>query len=222
MLINNTSNGSDSVGDDREYEEEVEDEDDDNNINEEDQEINSEFENDQNEENCEEEDEEELFEDDLNIPNLNKINLNEFETLHNLDFNNSKRFNNRNNQQNVGQNTNCFNVKTKKKSNNNNNDNKEAGLWWDEDEALNELTSSISFEFGNHRNHTQCHDLNDYDDDELDELETLETMLRNSDLFRNDIRTQTESNITAISSSSTTMIRNNAVDNQPAKRLSLS
>ena len=225
MRISNTKTGSDSVGDDRDFEEEVEDEDDDNNLNEEDEDINSEFENDQNDDNCEEdneeEDEEELFEDELNIPSLNKINLNEFETVNNLDFNsNSKRFNNRNNHQNIGQNVSCFNVKTKKKSSNNN-DNKEAGLWWDEDEALNELTSSISFEFGNHRNQTQCHDFNDYDE-EVDELDTLETMLRNSDLFRNDNRTQNASNTTAISSSSTTMIRNNPIDNQCVKRLSLS
>ena len=83
--------------------------------------------------------------------------------------------------------------------------NMEAGLWWDEDNALNELTTSASFDFscslamsnnnssvlgGNNENSTSSHhklndNLNeDEDDEELETLKTLETMLKNSDLFR--------------------------------------
>ena len=96
---------------------------------------------------------------------------------------------------------------------------REAGLWWDEDEALNELTSSMSFEFGNHSQpnyNIMSHfdEANDDGSDELETLKTLEKILKNSDLFKADLRDMT------ISSASTTML-SNASENQSFKRLSL-
>ena len=98
--------------------------------------------------------------------------------------------------------------------------NREAGLWWDEDEALNELTSSMSFEFGNHSqpNYNIMSNFDEANDDdgsdELETLKTLEKILKNSDLFKADLRD------TTISSASTTML-SNASENQSFKRLSL-
>lgn len=44
--------------------------------------------------------------------------------------------------------------------------NREAGLWWDEDEALNELTSSMSFDFNNHLNQNNLKKDDDFDEEE--------------------------------------------------------
>jgi len=67
--------------------------------------------------------------------------------------------------------------------------NMETGLWWDEDNALNELTTSTSFEFGSqyHVNVQQpiVDNLNEDENDELETLKTLELMLEHSDLFNN-------------------------------------
>ena len=191
-------NGSDSVGDDRDYEydddeddEEDEDEDNDDNdgegveCDEENNEINSEF-------------DEENLEDNLTENETIKQNFFN-ENFEISDFNPKRGRSGQSLGQNFG-----LNVRSKKKSS----ENREGGLWWDEDEALNELTSSVSFEFG-HRGNT-----NNYDeaDEEDDELETLETMLRNSDLFRSP----------AISASSSSILRPHPIDNQLIKRLSLS
>lgn len=80
---------------------------------------------------------------------------------------------------------------------------KEAGhLWWDEDEALNELTSSISFDFStikknnhplsiNHQqnnktvNPKQQHLIQQDQSFELETLKSLESLFKNSDLFNN-------------------------------------
>ena len=107
--------------------------------------------------------------------------------------------------------------------------NREAGLWWDEDNALNELTSSTSFDFGsqyhmqNSMNISQPNNTNNFycneDNDELETLKTLESILKNSELFRNDTNTNSKENI--ISSSSTTLIPTSTTENL-IKRLSLS
>jgi hypothetical protein len=84
---------------------------------------------------------------------------------------------------------------------------KEAGLWWDEDNALNELTSSISFDFSSMKNNkhlssinhqqnnknnnnnilknTQQHQLQQDQSFELETLKSLESLFKNSDLFSN-------------------------------------
>lgn len=99
--------------------------------------------------------------------------------------------------------------------------NREAGLWWDEDEALNELTSSMSFDFGNHNKYNKINlEENDDGNDDLETLKTLEKILKNSDLFRSDLKTDTKDN--SISSASSTMLKLNLNDNQINKRLSLS
>lgn len=100
--------------------------------------------------------------------------------------------------------------------------NREAGLWWDEDEALNELTSSMSFDqFGAHAvaNGKQYNSKLTYDDgsDDLETLRTLEKMLKTSELFRNE-----NNHANSVSSASSTRIKmseNQMVNN---KRLSLS
>jgi len=98
--------------------------------------------------------------------------------------------------------------------------NREAGLWWDEDEALNELTSSMSFDFGSGGGVGQYakisfEDLNDDGSDDLETLKTLEKILKNSELFRGEA-----------SASTSTLLRqaceNNNNANQSGKRLSLS
>lgn len=84
--------------------------------------------------------------------------------------------------------------------------NREAGLWWDEDEALNELTSSMSFDFTNHLNQNNQ---NDNEEEELEEdnyyendekydsesvtMKRLEKILQNSELFSNDQKENVES-----------------------------
>lgn len=88
-------------------------------------------------------------------------------------------------------------------------------LWWDEDEALNELTSSMSFDFGNNNQFNNNFGNNDDGTEDLETLKSLEKILKNSELFRS----ETKEN--SISSISTTMLQFNSSDNQ-IKRLSLS
>lgn len=92
---------------------------------------------------------------------------------------------------------------------------KEAGLWWDEDEALNELTSSMSFDFGGSHNIYNKINFDENNIEELETYQTLEKILNKSELFDN-----TKENISVPSASSTVLKFN---DNQIVnKRLSLS
>ena len=93
--------------------------------------------------------------------------------------------------------------------------NREAGLWWDEDEALNELTSSLSFDQFNHTSGKQYSTKLSYDDgsDDLETLKTLEKMLKTSELFRNDAN--------SVCSASSTMIKMSESQMASNKRLSL-
>lgn len=97
--------------------------------------------------------------------------------------------------------------------------NVETGLWWDEDNALNELTTSTSFEFGSqyHVNVQQANvdNLNEDENDELETLKTLELMLEHSDLFNN-----RKNSKEMISFSSTSFATYKSNDNS-IKRLSL-
>lgn len=81
--------------------------------------------------------------------------------------------------------------------------NREAGLWWDEDEALNELTSSMSFDFGSHNQYNKFNfEENDDGTEDMETLKTLEKILKNSDLFKGDNRSEVrESQIASASSS---------------------
>jgi hypothetical protein len=63
---------------------------------------------------------------------------------------------------------------------------KEAALWWDEDEALNELTTSMSFDFLNSNNNSDLNNNNNKnsnDGDDIETLKTLEKILKSSELF---------------------------------------
>ena len=96
--------------------------------------------------------------------------------------------------------------------------NVETGLWWDEDNALNELTTSTSFEFGSQYHIQQTANVENSNEDENDELETLKTlelMLEHSDLFNN---RKNPKEMISFSSSSFATYKNN--DNS-LKRLSL-
>lgn len=100
---------------------------------------------------------------------------------------------------------------------------KEAALWWDEDNALNELTSSTSFDFGsqyhlNNGNSGSSRQTNVNNDDQVDEeLETLESILKTSQLFSNS-GTLIKDNLITMSTIATS--NNTKLDNQ-VKRLSL-
>ncbi len=109
---------------------------------------------------------------------------------------------------------------------------KEAGLWWDEDEALNELTSSMSFDFTNHiidRNEDDSNiNINNNNNNDIYTLKRLEKILNNSDLFSNEIMNENVANLDNLSngsiktsSSSNKIILNNKNENQIFKRLSL-
>lgn len=105
--------------------------------------------------------------------------------------------------------------------------NREAGLWWDEDEALNELTSSMSFDFIGHAQNNKYNQINfdnqvnnDDGTDDLETLKTLEKILKNSDLFRGDTKTDSNS-ITSVSTSTMLKMSENQMINNN-KRLSLS
>ncbi|RNA45049.1 neutrophil cytosol factor 1 [Brachionus plicatilis] len=60
---------------------------------------------------------------------------------------------------------------------------KQANLWWDEDNALNELTTSTSFELGSQFNLNQLGSFYSEQHDDVDTLRTLESILKTSDLF---------------------------------------
>lgn len=60
---------------------------------------------------------------------------------------------------------------------------KQANLWWDEDNALNELTTSTSFELGSQFNLNQLGSFYSEQHDDVDTLTTLESILKTSDLF---------------------------------------
>lgn len=73
---------------------------------------------------------------------------------------------------------------------------KESALWWDEDNALNELTTSASLEFGSQFNLSQYNQtkfnskIKQYEqneqnelDEDIETLKTLESIIQNSDLF---------------------------------------
>ena len=52
-------------------------------------------------------------------------------------------------------------------------------LWWDEDEALNELTSSMSFDFSSHNQYSKNNfEENDDGTEDLETLKTLEKILK--------------------------------------------
>jgi len=92
--------------------------------------------------------------------------------------------------------------------------NREAGLWWDEDEALNELTSSMSFDFGGDKGQYNRINFQDFQDDGSDDLETLKTLekiLKTSELFRGEA-----------SASTSTILRQAESNSMGGKRLSLS
>jgi len=103
----------------------------------------------------------------------------------------------------------------------------EAGLWWDENEELNELTSSISFDFTNQLNSLDRNDSNTnlsnsnnnnnncYEDD-ICTLKQLEKILNNSDLFcNNELMNENVTNININDSS------NSLIATKNFKRLSL-
>jgi hypothetical protein len=140
-----------------------------------------------------------------------------------LDTNNSNINNNNNNNSNFVLNS----VGLRKKKSH-----KEAGLWWDEDEALNELTSSMSFDFTNHidRNEddSNINNNNNNNNNDMYTLKRLEKILNNSDLFSNEIMNENVANLDNLSngsiktsSSSNKIILNNKNENQMFKRLSL-
>lgn len=106
--------------------------------------------------------------------------------------------------------------------------NKQAGLWWDEDNALNELTTSSSFEYGSHYNLNQNQFGNLFNhtnqsgnsNQDLETLSTLESILKNSDLFSNNSRNDY---LASSSSFSSLKFRNKQHLNVDlSKRLSLS
>lgn len=65
---------------------------------------------------------------------------------------------------------------------------KQANLWWDEDNALNELTTSTSFELGSQFNLNQMGSFYSDQNDDVETLKTLESILKTSDLFSTNSR----------------------------------
>lgn len=95
---------------------------------------------------------------------------------------------------------------------------KQANLWWDEDNALNELTTSTSFELGSQFNINQFGSFYSDQNDDVETLKTLESILRTSDLFSTNSR-----NDPCVSSYSSFKYRNRPDSNMDlTKRLSLS
>ena len=124
-------------------------------------------------------------------------------------------------------NSNSFNFTRSKKR-----VNKEAGLWWDEDIALNELTSSMSFDFDNQYHlqspignnnliHANIFSSKTTENEEQVTLRTLESILSKDLLRNNESNSNSKENI--ISSSSSSIISaDKTAEPTLVRRLSLS